>query len=82
MVTRIQKWGNSQGLRIPREVLEKAHVAVNDEVDVSAEEGVIIITPVKRVRRGRNLAELLSRIPDDYEAEEEDWGMPRGKETW
>lgn len=82
MVTRIQKWGNSQGLRIPREVLEEAHVSVNDEVDVSTEKGIIIITPVKRVRRGRNLEELLAGIPDDYGAEEVDWGVPQGKETW
>ena len=82
MVTRIQKWGNSQGLRIPREVLEEAHVSVNDEVDVTAEEGVIIITPVKRVRRGRNLEELLSRIPKGYRAEEVEWGVPQGKEAW
>ncbi len=82
MVTRIQKWGNSQGLRIPREVLEEAHVSVNDEVDVSTEKGIIIITPVKRVRRGRNLEELLAGIPDDYGAEEVDLGVPQGKETW
>lgn len=82
MVTRIQKWGNSQGLRIPREILEEAHVSVNDEVDVSTENGIIIITPVKRVRRGRNLEELLAGIPDDYRAEETDWGVPQGKETW
>jgi antitoxin MazE len=82
MVTKIQKWGNSQGLRIARDVLEDAHVAVGDEVDVSAGDGIIIVTPVKRVRGRQNLQELLSRIPKDYRAEEIGWGEPRGKETW
>jgi len=82
MITKIQKWGNSQGLRIPRQILENVHVGVNDEVDVSTEDGVIVITPVKRVRRSRNLQELLSRIPKNYRAEEVDWGEPQGKESW
>jgi len=82
MVTRIQKWGNSQGLRIAREVLEDAHVTLGDEVDVSARDGVIVITPVKRVRGRHKLDELVSRIPKEYRAEELDWGESRGRETW
>lgn len=35
MVTRVQKWGNSQGLRVSKEILEKAHIAVGDSVDCS-----------------------------------------------
>jgi antitoxin MazE len=82
MVTKIQKWGNSQGLRIAREVLEDARVAVGDEVDVSAKGGIIVIKPVKRVRGRHKLNDLLSRIPRDYRAEEVDWGEPRGREAW
>ena len=49
MVTKVQKWGNSQGLRIARQVLEDARIAVGDDVDVTVREGVIVITPVRRV---------------------------------
>jgi len=82
MVTRIQKWGNSQGLRIPREVLKEARVEVGDEVDVAADDGAILIRPVRRVRGRHKLQDLLARIPKDYRAEEVDWGGPRGKERW
>ena len=82
MVTRIQKWGNSQGLRIPRTILESAQVNVCDEVDISAEEGVILIRPVKPPRKRHNLEGLLKRIPKNYRASETDWGKPRGKEEW
>ena len=34
MVTKIQKWGNSQGLRLARQVLEDASISVGDDVDV------------------------------------------------
>lgn len=82
MPTKIQKWGNSQGLRIPREVLDEAHITVGDEVDVLAGDGVILVKPVKKVRGRHNLEELLARIPKNYRAAEEDWGKAQGKEAW
>jgi antitoxin MazE len=82
MRTKIQKWGNSQGLRISRDVLDSAHVSVGDEVNVAVNDGAIVITPVKQIRRRCNLDELLAQIPADYRPEELDWGKPRGKEIW
>jgi antitoxin component of MazEF toxin-antitoxin module len=49
MVTKVQKWGNSQGLRLARQVLEEARISVGDPVDVSTRDGVIVIAPVRRV---------------------------------
>ena len=82
MVTKVQKWGNSQGLRLVKQVLNDAHISVGDEVEVTIRDGTIIIVPIKRIRGKRNLRELLSRIPDNYEAGETDWGRPIGKEEW
>jgi antitoxin MazE len=82
MVTKIQKWGNSQGLRLARHVLEEANLSTGDNVSVTVENGVIIISPVKNVRGRYNLEELVSRIPEDYQAVEVDWGKPAGKEAW
>jgi antitoxin MazE len=39
----IQKWGNSQGVRLPKSVLEEAMFRPNEEVDIVAEENKIII---------------------------------------
>jgi len=82
MVTRIQKWGNSQGLRLAKQVLEDARIAVGDDVDVTAKDGMIVIAPVRRIRGKQSLQELVSRLPDDYEAGELDWGTPVGREVW
>jgi antitoxin MazE len=82
MVTKVQKWGNSQGLRIAKQVLEDAQIAIGDDVEVTVKDGVIVISPVKRRRGKYNLQELVSRIPKDYKAEEIDWGKPVGKEVW
>jgi antitoxin MazE len=82
MVTRIQKWGNSQGLRLPKQVLEDARIAVGDDVDVTARDGMIVIAPARRIRGKLSLEELVSRIPENYESEEVNWGKPAGKEAW
>jgi antitoxin MazE len=82
MVTKVQRWGNSQGLRLSKQVLEDARISIGDDVDVTARDGIIVIAPVSRVRGKRSLQELVSRIPKDYEVEEIDWGKPVGREVW
>jgi len=82
MITRIQRWGNSQGLRLARQILEDARISVGDDVDVAARDGMIVIAPVRRVRGRVSLQKLVSRIPEGYNTEETDWGKPLGKEVW
>ena len=82
MVTKVQRWGNSQGLRLAKQVLEEAGISVGDPVDVSTRDGVIVIIPVRRVRGRLSLQELVSRIPKNYKAEEVEWGEPVGREDW
>jgi len=82
MVTKIQKWGNSQGLRIARQILEDARIAVGDDVDVTAREGMIVIAPVRRVRGKQSLEDLVKRIPKRWKSGEVDWGKPVGREVW
>lgn len=82
MVTKVQKWGNSQGLRLSKQMLEEARISIGDDVDVSARDGVIVITPIRRIRGKQSLEDLVSRIPENYEIEEIDWGRPVGREAW
>lgn len=82
MITRVQKWGNSQGLRLSKELLSQVNMSVGDEVDVTVRDGSLVITPVHRVRGGLDLRELVKRIPKDYKAEELKWGDPVGREVW
>jgi antitoxin MazE len=82
MVTKIQKWGNSQGLRLAKQVLEDARISVGDDVDVTVRDGLIVIAPARRIRGKRSLQELVSRIPKNYRTKETDWGQPVGKEAW
>ncbi len=82
MVTKVQSWGNSQGLRLNRQVLEEAHISVGDEVDLVVQDGLIVISPARRVRGRVDLRDLIARIPRNYKPQEVDWGEPVGKEIW
>jgi len=82
MLAKIQKWGNSQGIRLAKNLLADAQLGVGDEVDISVKDGIMIVTPAKRIRGRHNLKDLVARIPENYQAGEVDWGEPVDKEVW
>jgi antitoxin MazE len=82
MITKVQKWGNSQGLRLTKELLSNVDLNVGDAVEVTARDGVLVITPARRVRGGHDLRQLVKDIPAGYKAEELDWCPPAGREVW
>lgn len=82
MITKIQKWGNSQGLRLTKTVLSDADIDVGDFVDVAVHKGSLVVTPVRRVRGGSDLRALVRRIPKSDTPFEFDWGAPAGREVW
>lgn len=80
MQTKIQKWGNSLGLRIPRAFAKEAGVAAGVEVDLSIRDGKLIISPVGRVKY--RLADLVQKVTAKNRHDEVDTGSPVGREAW
>lgn len=80
MITAIKKWGNSQGLRFSREILEKLDILIDDEVNVEVIDQKIVIT--KAYPTKIDIRELFKNYNEDYKGEEYDWGMPVGEEIW
>ena len=81
MPTKIQRWGNSQGVRVPKGVLAEARLEVGDVVDVRAVDGAIVVTKL-RSRRGRiALEDLVAALPAAANRDEMDWGAPEGDEV-
>jgi antitoxin MazE len=79
-IAKVQKWGNSQGLRLPKHVLNLTDIALGDEVEIIAGDHEIL---VRKARRSKyDLAALVARIPKGYEPHEVDSGPPVGKEEW
>ncbi len=80
MQTKIQKWGNSLGLRIPRSFAADAEVEAGSTVDISVENGSLMIRAVRR--RKYVLSELLKEVTADNLHEEVTTGEPVGREAW
>jgi antitoxin MazE len=79
--TKIQRWGNSQGVRVPKSVLTEARLQVGDVVDVRAVDGTLVVTRA-RSRRGRaSLEDLVAALPEAGQHGETDWGRPEGDEV-
>jgi antitoxin component of MazEF toxin-antitoxin module len=79
----IKKWGNSLATRIPKSVVESVGLHINQEVEIEAINGKIIITPSKTVEY--SLDDLLSQCkPEAMTLSQEDkaWidSPPVGKE--
>ena len=83
MLTTIQRWGNSQGVRLPKPILDELLLQENDQVEIVAENDLIIIKKATRKRRARkSLEELFANYTGKYKCEEWDTGKPVGKEVW
>lgn len=79
MTTTIQKWGNSQGIRIPKYLLESLNWNADEQLDLSIEKNKIII---KKTETQKNIAELFADFDGEYVPEEIDWGKSEGEEIW
>jgi antitoxin MazE len=77
---KVARWGNSLGLRIPREAVDRLNL--KDGADVSLEIGPnsVIIRPT-RLRKKWTEAELLKGVTPEMIKGEIDWGGPVGKEV-
>ncbi len=80
MVTRVQKWGNSLGLRIPRSFAVEARLAEGTAVDVTLEDDRLIVRPVDRPRY--RLGDLLKKIDRRKIHSEVKTGRATGREVW
>ena len=73
----VKKWGNSLAVRLPAAVMEAAQLALDQAVDVRAENGRVIIEPVAR---SYSLDDLLAGITAQNCHDEYDFGVAQGKE--
>ena len=80
MITTIQKWGNSQGVRIPKILLDSVDWKENEKIIIVAEDGKLIMEKAKAKRK--NIKELFKDYNGEYKPEEIDWGKPEGEEIW
>jgi antitoxin MazE len=74
----VKKWGNSPSVRLPVAIMQAASLNVDDTVDITVEDGRIVIIPVKA--KTYSLDALLAGITEENIHEKIDLGSPVGKE--
>ena len=80
MKARIQKWGNSLALRIPKPFAEEARLAEDSTVDVTVRNGKLVVVAVEEPEE--TLETLVSRITTTNQHGETDTVNPVGNEIW
>ncbi len=80
MKTRVQKWGNSLALRIPKSFAEEAGLHAGAAVEVSVLEGKLIVQAIRP--QPLTLEQLLRGVTDENLPGEWDTGPAVGKEVW
>lgn len=80
MEARVQKWGNSLGIRIPSQLLKTLNLKTNDKVELTEEDDRIIIS------KSKNDKISLKKLFDEYDGEnlakEFYWDESVGREIW
>lgn len=79
MESRLQKWGNSDGIRIPSSFLKALNLKTNDIVNIVQEEDKIIISVPKKKKI--SLKERFEKFNGTYE-NDFSWDEAVGKEIW
>jgi len=80
MDTKIQKWGNSLGLRIPKSFAKEIGLKEGCAVDIFLEEDRLVIRPLQKEKY--QLSDLLSKVRKDNLHKEISTGDAVGRETW
>lgn len=80
MQVQIKEWGNSQGIRISKDILREANISIDDELDVKVVNGMItLVKPFRHKTLEERAAEFDGKLNLDGEY---DWGEPVGREVW
>jgi antitoxin MazE len=86
MTTTLQKWGNSQGIRLPKPIIDQLHFRPGTELEltVSTDTGTLVISqakPARKVRGRHRIEDLVAAMPKSARTKEIPWDSA-GKEVW
>lgn len=82
LLSTISKWGNVQGIRLPKTLLELLKWENNDKLEIIVEDENIRIKKIDSSKKRKNIKELFANYKKEYQTQEIDWGETEGKEIW
>lgn len=73
----LRPWGNSQGIRIPKNILEKLNINVSDTLQIDVVGDSIVL---KKAFKHKTFEERLEEYDGKISICDFDWGQPVGRE--
>jgi antitoxin MazE len=78
--SKVQKWGNSLAVRIPRGIAQESGLTAEAAVDIRVRDGYLVVEPLRQ--KQYSLEMLLKGVSDSNLHQEADFGPPSGDEVW
>jgi antitoxin MazE len=78
MKAHVTRWGNSLGVRIPKDIAGQAGITEGSRVEIEMAGGQIVITPARPTYK---LQDLLAGMTPEAMSEAFDWGPEVGREA-
>ena len=82
MNIKIQNLEEKDGIYVSKNLLDSAQIKANEDVQITIQNGRIIVESAAKALKRVKLKELVSQMPKDFNPVELDWGRPIGKEVW
>lgn len=80
MHSKVQMWGNSLAVRIPKGMAQETGLSAETAIDIRVSDGYLVVAPLRRPQY--SLAEMLEKVSADNLHGEVDFGPPVGDEVW
>ena len=74
----VKAWGNSQGIRIPKEILDKLDIYISDMLQLGIENDAIVL---KKVYKHKTFEDRMAEFDGKISVIDYDWGEPRQKDS-
>ena len=81
MEAKLQKWGNSDGIRIPSNILKSLELKTNDIIELTVQDNQIVIKKSEKPKE-ISLKEKFTKYKGSNLAKDFTWDAPKGKELW
>lgn len=80
MTVEVKKWGNSQGIRIPKEILKSINAEIDEKLEIEVVDNKIIIY---KTNRHKSLESRIAAYSGKLAiAKERSWNDVKGNERW
>ncbi|SFV62552.1 hypothetical protein MNB_SV-13-1862 [hydrothermal vent metagenome] len=81
MTATLSTWGNSQGLRFPKNIMKELQLSIGDKMTIFIKDNKIILEAIKEERPKYDIHDLVKQLPKEYKAHEE-FERKIGLEEW